>query len=295
MKGMSVIGLVLHYRDAELTARCLKSLFDEGISHVLVWDNTGDEGRSASELVKVVEDSSRVTVVGLGHNLGFAAGVNKGLAFIARRWPDTAVLLINNDAVLLSGGLRALQSVLASNPKAHVVYPSIDHGGWVRGSTYYHRLTGLISDRPLLGSFIYPSGCCLLINLPVTGVPLYDEDFFMYGEDIALGARLSPMPGAMQLVTHVLVRHSGAASSGQATPFYEFHVNLAHLRLARKLARSRLHLLMLILGRAVVLPLRALSRCVRYRSLVPASSLLRALLYRGDITAREGDISNSSS
>lgn len=293
MNGVPVIGLVLHYRNAELTVRCLKSLLEENICHVLVWDNS--ESWDASALASAIPDRGRLTIVGTGRNLGFAAGVNKGLDFIAKQWPDSAVLLINNDAVLLPGGLRALQSTLASNPEAHIVYPYTDHGGWVRGSTYYHRVTGLISDRHLPGSFTYASGCCLLINLPVTGAFLYDEDFFMYGEDIALGARLSAVPNAMQLVRRVLVKHIGSASSGHATQFYEFHVNLAHLKLARKLARNRLHLAMLVLGRAVMLPLRALTRSLRYRSLVPVSSLLRAVFYEACLAGPGDDVNSPSS
>src|SRR6185312_6348681 len=119
----------------------------------------------------------RCRIVTANRNLGFAAGVNRGLETLAVEFPDSPVLLINNDATLLPDALEA-------SPNAEVLYPDIDHGGWVRGTVYYHRLTGLITDRRLPGSFPYASGCCLLVNLPKSGATLFDEDFFMYGEDI---------------------------------------------------------------------------------------------------------------
>ena len=48
-----VIGLILNYRDATRTVRCIASLLDDGISHILVWDNSGDDGASANTLQSV--------------------------------------------------------------------------------------------------------------------------------------------------------------------------------------------------------------------------------------------------
>ncbi|MCC5063008.1 glycosyltransferase [Xanthomonas campestris] len=274
----TVIGLTLHHRNAALTAACINSLLSENAHHVLVVDNSADGGHSADSLYAMTKQKHRVSIVLPECNLGFAAGVNKGLADIAARFPDSQVLLINNDAILLPCALDLLCSQLLLNPEAMLVYPSIDHGGWVRGTVYYHRLTGLITDKKLPGSFSYPSGCCILINLIKTGTSLFDEDFFMYGEDIELGARLGSIPGAMIHVPSLLVRHEGSASSGMATRFYETRIAKAHIMLISKLSKNGIDRLMMTIGRILILPTRALIRCIRYKSTMPLKALYHALV-----------------
>lgn len=273
MDELPIIGLTLNYRDASRTAKCVRSLQADGIAHVFVWDNSADGGASAGVLSAALADNSGTQIVVSDANLGFAAGVNRGLAAIAEAFPSSPALLINNDALLMTGALPILRSALIENQQAHVVYPDVDHGGWVRGSVYYQRLTGMISDHRVPGSFAFPSGCCLLVNLPLSGAAIFDQDFFMYGEDIALGARLGRDPTTMHHVPQKLVLHEGSASSGMATPFYESHMTAAHLLLARKLANGNADYGLLLLGRVAFLPTRALVRALRYRSLAPVRAL----------------------
>ena len=273
MTGTIIVGLTLHYRDAKRTSACLRSLLSQGVAHVLVWDNSGDGGVSAAG-IEVMEGECRHQVATVGRNLGFAAGVNRGLEILAAEFPNSHVLLINNDAVVLPGALGVFQETLELYPSAEILYPDIDHGGWVRGTVYYHRLTGLITDRRVPGSFPYASGCCLLINLAKSGTRLFDEDFFMYGEDIELGARLSQRSGAMIHVPQLLVRHEGSASSGMGSLFYETRVVAAQLIIARKLSKGRLDALLVMALHGAWLGARSLARSLRFHSLTPLRALL---------------------
>lgn len=146
-----IVGLTLHYRDASRTFKCLRSLLEGGVSHVLVWDNSADGEASAAELECLMGGERRYRIVTANRNLGFAAGVNRGLETLAIEFPDSPVLLINNDATLLPDALQVFRDALEASPNAEILYPDIDHGGWVRGTVYYHRLTGLITDRRLPG------------------------------------------------------------------------------------------------------------------------------------------------
>ncbi|MEO8839729.1 MAG: glycosyltransferase family 2 protein [Herbaspirillum sp.] len=287
MTGSGIVGLTLHYRDATRTSACVRSLLSQGVAHVLVWDNSEDGGVSVAE-IELVAGESRPQVATVGRNLGFAAGVNRGLEILAAEFPNSHVLLINNDAVVLPGALGVFQETLELYPDAEIVYPNIDHGGWVRGTVYYHRLTGLITDRRLTGSFPYASGCCLLINLAKSGTRLFDEDFFMYGEDIELGARLSQHSGAMVHVPKLLVRHEGSASSRMGSLFYETRVVAAQLIIARKLSHGRLDSLLVMVLHGVWLGVRGMVRSWRFRSLIP----LRALC-EGKKVAKDCSLSQS--
>lgn len=273
MTESPIVGLTLHYRDAERTSACLRSLLAQDVAHVLAWDNSEDSGASAKELERLMTGESRFRVATEGRNLGFAVGVNRGLEVLLKEFPGSPVLLINNDAVLLQGALGVFQEALESHPDAEILYPDIDHDGWVRGTVYYHRLTGLITDRRLPGSFPYASGCCLLVNLPKSGAVLFDEDFFMYGEDIELGARLSRRNGAMVHVPKLLVQHEGSASSRMGSPFYETRVVAAQWILAGKLSKGRFDRLRVLVLRGAWLGVRALVRSLRFRSLTPLRAL----------------------
>jgi GT2 family glycosyltransferase len=290
MTGSPIVGLTLHYRDAERTSACLRSLLAQDVAHVLAWDNSEDSGASAKELERLMAGESRFRVATEGRNLGFAVGVNRGLEVLFTEFPGSPVLLINNDAVLMPGALGAFQEALESHPYAEILYPDIDHDGWVRGTVYYHRLTGLITDRRLPGSFPYASGCCLLINPPESEAALFDEDFFMYGEDIELGARLSRRNGAMVHVPKLLVYHEGSASSRMGSPFYETRVVAAHWLIAGKLSKGRMDHLLVMTLHYVWLGMRGILRSLRFRSLIP----LRALR-DGTRMANGGQIASGAS
>lgn len=273
MLTRNVVGLLLNYRDAGRSVRCIHSLLNERLDHVVVWDNSEDDRASASAVRSVMSDDARLDLQISCSNLGFAAGVNRALAHCARVYPGAWVLLINNDAHLLPGAMLRLVRGLEANPGAKIAFPNIDHAGRVLGPAYCHRLTGLLSWRPRRGFFSYASGCCMLIATDRITLPLFDEDFFMYGEDWELGWRLGRQPGATVHVDATLVEHDGAASSGLGSPFYEAHMVAAHLMLAHKLADSRLDAYLLHGLRVSMLIARAAVRAIRFRSFVPCRAL----------------------
>jgi N-acetylglucosaminyl-diphospho-decaprenol L-rhamnosyltransferase len=271
------IGLLLNYRDVARTIKCVESLLDSAISRVVVWDNSADSGVAAAAIRKKFAFDDRVIVDGSDVNLGFAAGVNRGLLLCMAIKPQAWVLLINNDATLLQGGLEKLQGALFSKPKAGIAFPDINHAGTVRGGGYYHRLSGLMFWKPVAGSFLFATGCCLLVATDRFTGPLFDEDFFMYGEDVELGWRLAQHPGSIAYVHETLVEHEGSASSGMASLFYESHVATGHLLLALKLARGFGETLVFLSARLLILTARASARSLRYRTISPWVGLVAGI------------------
>ena len=265
-------GLVLHFRTVHSTKCCLESLWKEGIDKMLLVDNSEDGGRSlgelAPELRRLEADGMRVVVVEPSQNLGFSAGVNRGLVAIRANFGRARVLLINSDAQLLPGALLPLQ--LAIDRGADLVSPVLDSPqGGSRTIAYYHRFTGLLSTHPWAGAFPHLSGCCLLLSESVAATNLLDEAFFFYGEDAFLGWRVIRDGLSAQVEPSAHVLHSGSGSSRRGSRFYEYHMARAHLQLARQLARGRADFWWLVLGRSLTLPLRAAWRAVRQRSVVP--------------------------
>ena len=272
---LPVVGLTLNYRDIHRTKSCVEALLENGLAHVLIWDNSADSGQSAGALRCAYGDNLAVTIVESPENLGFAAGVNRAVAWIEMAFPDLRVLLINNDARLLPGAAAMLNLAADQQPEACIVYPTIKHAGRELGTVYYHRLLALLSSSPLPGSFPYASGCCQLIVPSRLPSRPFDERFFMYGEDWEQGWRLGSR--RMYHVASTLVLHEGSASSRMASPFYEQRLVLAHLLLADCLARGTGERWLMLGLRTLSLSLRALVRVLRYRSWVPGTALMAGL------------------
>lgn len=264
-----VTAVLINFRDAVRTCDCVKSILREPFDQVLVWDNSDDAGHSAAVVRQELRAEPRVLVEVSCRNLGFAAGANRAIESARRDRPDNWILLINNDATLRVGALGLMAGMLADHPQLQLVSPGISHAGVVAGPLYYHRWTGLQFHRPVAGSFAFPTGCCLMMAPERIALPLFDEVFFMYGEDVALGARLQ----AVAHLPDVLVDHEGSASSGLGSQFYEERLIAAHCLLAGVLARNDWERWAMLLARLPFLLARATLRALRFRSFRPLIAL----------------------
>lgn len=273
-----ITGLVLHFRTPEKTTACLQSLQQEGIRQAIVVDNSEDGGQSITamqgELKELHDRGFDVEVLNPRHNLGFAAGVNLGLAHIAAKLPSN-VLLINSDARLTPGALGHMRRALHTAP---IVAPLIAQGSEPPTSplAYYDRLLGLITFAPKVSPLPYASGCCLLIHCDHSQAPLFDQDFFFYGEDVMLGFDSSRNGMPEMVCPDAIVSHAPSSSSKNGSLFYEYHINRSHWLLAHKLARNPLERCAFILARCATLPARALVRSLRFGSLVAWQGLIAA-------------------
>jgi GT2 family glycosyltransferase len=272
-----ITAVILNYRDAKRSLTCIRNVLAEGADYIILWDNSADAGVSAADIQSANPDHARVRIIVSASNLGFAAGVNRAIESALADRPETWILLINNDACLRPGALTVMRDVLRENPEARLVSPLINNNGVIQGRAWYQRLTGLLFNRQHSGCLSYPSGCCFLLAPGRLSLPLFDERFFMYGEDCALGMRLQA-PKDIFWLEKILVDHEGSASSGLGSLFYEERMVAAHLLLAGSITRFLPYYLLLLAARAAILPMRALVRAIRFRSMVPLIALWRGTI-----------------
>lgn len=265
IRDVAVVAIVLNYRDTMRTQRCIASVLKEGADGVVVWDNSEDDDLSATQIRQSLD--ARVELIVSASNLGFGAGVNAALACMQERWPGAAALLVNNDAELRPDALRVMRAHLRHDT---VVAPGIDHAGHVVHMRYMHRWLGVQTVGPFPGAFEFPSGACLLLPPALSVGPLFDEAFFMYGEDVELGWRLLRSPHwHVKATGTVLVDHEVAASSGNRTFFYETHLAASHWLLATRLAEGPFSRVVLKMCRCAYLLARATIRSIRHWSTLP--------------------------
>lgn len=278
---MRICAIVLNYRNAANTEACLQSLLGEALDVVLVVDNSADT-HSAAELVKVMQrlqeggSNFPLNLFSPDTNLGFARGVNMAINDEAALRCD-AFLLINNDAIAMPGMVSRLAAALACYGTTMVAPTVVDAEGKPQPILWYQRFFGLMTAHQLPGSFPYLSGCCLLVSREILEEGrLFDEDFFMYGEDTLLGWRLSRAGKKPLRLDDAFVRHDGAGSSRRGHLFYEYHMARAHVLLARKTWRHPLEIPILLASKCVGLSLRALWRSLRFGNIVPLKALFMA-------------------
>lgn len=286
MSKVSVCAIVLDYFGADSTKKCLTSLVNQGLTTVYILDNSGSTA-AAAKLCKAIKElviaglDYKIQILSANKNLGFGRGVNFVLAHdIHSESPHDYYLLLNNDAVAGSGLVSGLLSALKNEPQAVLAAPRVvssqpgrEYGVW------YHRYLGMLFSRPGQFRFHYFTGCCLLIPRQLVGkAGLFDEAFFMYGEDADLGWRLAHEKKKMVCAEDVHVAHEYGPSVDRSSFFYEYHMARGHLLLSCKTWKHPVEIPFLVGFKLIGLAGRAAARCCRYRSLRPICSLLVAWL-----------------
>lgn len=285
---MRICAIVLNYRDAARTLVCLRSLVGQGVDTVLVVDNSADalassELAAATQRLRESGADFDLHVMTPSGNLGFSRGVNAGLASAHAQHCDL-VLLINNDAIATPGMVTKLAERLRHEQAGIAIPTVLTADGTPQPRFWYQRFLGLMTTRPVPGAFPFPSGCCLMFHRALLAEgPLFDEDFFMYGEDVLLGWRLARSGVVTHLIDGAVVHHAGRASAGKHGLFYEYHTARAHVLLAMKTWRAPLEIPLLLATKGAGMLLRATWRTLRWRSITP---LLASLLAWFPLTIR---------
>lgn len=220
-KVQEVTGLILHFRTPKATIECIHSLAPEGIRRVVLVDNSEDGGQSldamTTPLTELHGQGMDIRVINFGCNLGFAKGVNVGLAQ-AVLGGASAILLINSDATVVTGSISQLTQGLET---ADVVIPRVrtEPGTETSLFGYYHTMAATLAKSPGARHLKYASGCCMLIRSEVARGNIFDEDFFFYGEDVALANSHIKHGINVKEVSSALIVHAGSGSSKMAHSF----------------------------------------------------------------------------
>lgn len=219
----SCVAVVVHYRDAASTQRCVRSLLAQAPAPtVVVVDNASPDG-SGERLAAALRDEAAVELLRSPHNGGFGAGCNLGFDRVLGLWPHVEhVLLLNPDAELAPGAIAELQATQRRHPAAGIVGCRIDDG---EGRTWF--ANGRIPRWTLSGFHVaapvadehrtdFVTGACMLVCADLLRAGLrFDEAYFLYCEDADLCERVRLLGGELWLTHRALARHrSGGSQPG---------------------------------------------------------------------------------
>lgn len=198
---LDVAIVILHYESLDDTERCVRSL--ELITHRNVGAILVDNASPTRPLPREADWLSGCDIVRNARNLGFAGGVNVGIAR-ASELGARHVLLLNSDTEIRDGGfLTSLVDALHASARAGAAGPLVMDGfSQDIQDTRLAPVALRIRDRGRikLGSLDTDvgvqtvwgiSGVCMLLPIHVLNeIGLLDDKLFMYGEDTDLCFRL---------------------------------------------------------------------------------------------------------
>ncbi len=245
-----VAVLMLCYNGGADAIECLRSLQPEmdHVDAIFVSDNASTDG--TKELLRREEEALGFTFLDRDENLGFAGGFNDLFEHALRHSSAEYFLALNNDTTIEE---PFLPSLLREAAPDRVVSPMIvwDHdagtviqsaGDFDRQRLMHRNLfAGKHRDEvpPGVHRVEQTDGCCFLIHRQWLARGFrFDEQFFIYFEDVELFDRLQRAGVRFFYTTHAVLRHKEYGSSGgrfTPSPFRNYYYYRNRLYIAEKM------------------------------------------------------------
>jgi N-acetylglucosaminyl-diphospho-decaprenol L-rhamnosyltransferase len=270
-----IAAVVVDHDTGPLLAGCVQSLLDDGATSIVVVENGAPGSAHAALSPLLAED---VRIVRPGRNIGFGAGVNRGLAALAAESPLPELVLVSNtDLEVHTGALDALRAALAAHPawalvgpriltETGEVYPSVRAFPTFSDAAGHALLAQFKPDNPftkrynpgapegdvVMGAGWVSGSCFLARRRALEELGGFDEAYFMYAEDMDLCWRAHHAGWGVGFAGTAAVTHI----QGVSTARHPFRMMLAHHRSALRFTvrtttgwrRLALPLAVLVLG-----------------------------------------------
>lgn len=243
-----VLGVVVTYNAESYIADNIEAALEAGVSELVVWDNASDD-RTREILGQY---ANYLTIIENDKNLGFGAAVNRAIKMASRDGFER-ILLLNPDCRLSPEVLIAMNARLDESPEIAVVAPAMVYPGGERaisGGGFpslakeilafsrlddhlpRHLVRGclrVLQPIPAFGRMLltmqtvtnreaidvdWVSGFCMLIKEDAwRTVGGFNEDFFLYFEDVALCRELRQAGWRVVNDLSVVAVHDESASA----------------------------------------------------------------------------------
>lgn len=246
-RGITCSFIIVNWNAGQFLVDAMASIYEEwgaDDAELIVVDNASDDGSVATARARFPQ----ATLVCNEENLGFARGVNAGLAAAG----GDLLFLVNPDAYLLPGSLERMIAFMNSNPEVGLMGPQVLNSDRTLQRSARHRPTlGRAIARALALDVLVPSlafpdhghtgdvdvlsGAFWVVRrAALAEVGGLDEGFFMYAEDVDWSRRFAQAGWRVTYFTDAQVVHHGAKSSQHAPTRFFVEMRRADLRYWRK-------------------------------------------------------------
>jgi N-acetylglucosaminyl-diphospho-decaprenol L-rhamnosyltransferase len=241
MHDLAVV--VVNYNAGDYLARCVRSVVGASgglVLDVLVIDNASHDGsaRVAAQLtpqIRLIENPT---------NRGMSPAWNQGARAVSAPW----ILFLNPDTEILQGDLAALVRVGERRPDVALLGPVIRNpdgtvyesgrafpgvmqavghaflGPFVPGNRFTRTYRQATWDRSTEREVDWVSGAAMLIRRSAfEQVGVFDEAFWLYGEELDLSTRLRNAGWKVLASPELELLHVGRVSTGRSRRTHQMH------------------------------------------------------------------------
>jgi len=224
---------IINYNTCDLLRECLNSVINENADEIVVIDNASTD--LSAHMMKTEFPS--IQLLALEKNLGYGAASNRGIG----RCHSAQIILLNADTRMQPGSLLALQNYLDNHPQVAIIGPRILNSDGTRQTSCFYfptplhiflYITGLyraIPSLPILKQCTLQKlasesarpvpwilGAALAFRREMLdGLGGFDENFFMYFEEVDLCYRLFSQGRQIHFVPEAEIVHVGGSSTAQ--------------------------------------------------------------------------------
>lgn len=189
--------IIINYNTVELTSACLESIFKycrAGDFEVILIDNNS-AGRD-TEILNA-RFSGRIKIIANKKNCGFAKANNQG----AKKANGEYLFFLNSDTLLDADVLREIQFAFEEDERIGVVAPKL----LLKNGTEQAYAYGL---KKFSADLAWVSGAALIIRKDIFfSVGGWDENFFMYFEDVDLCRSVIEKSYAIKRLDKISITH----------------------------------------------------------------------------------------
>lgn len=238
--------IILNWNGANDTIECinsLKNIYYDNYNIIVV-----DNGSEEVDYLLLQQKTPATKIIRSGKNSGFTGGNNIGIRYALESKTDY-LLLLNNDTIVEPDFIQPLLRVFVEEKKVGIVAPQINYYDdpqkvWTAGGTIsYIRSSGFAySDKTEdrisknVKEVTFVSGCCMLIKTEaIEKSGLFDDNFFLYGEDVDLCYRTLKSGFRIFVAPKAKIYHKVSSSTSKALktlPLY--YVTRNRLYLSKK-------------------------------------------------------------
>lgn len=224
--------LILNYNDYKTTEECAMHLANlSNIRHILLVDNHSTDD-SYNELKKITND--KIIVIKTDKNGGYGYGNNFGIEYLITKLNSKKILICNPDTKIEGKTVNELEKFIDNNKKCVMVSPvmtdvfgkkQINTAFRIPSTIQYIMSVELIYSK-LFNPLFYNnftvehkkkvggvSGSLFLLNCQVLkNCKIYDENIFLYNEEITLAKKFEKEDLFTYLLTDYTFIHEHSVS-----------------------------------------------------------------------------------
>ena len=206
--------LVLNYNSPDLTVEFVNSIYNySSVGRIIVVDNASTD--NSLTLLKEQLSLEKIHIVSSNKNGGYGAGNNVGIKYASEKLQSDYLLLCNPDIKIENDVILGLENFIRSHEEYGLAAARMldAKGNYTQNTarkipalrpylfspsmifSKYHPDAFLYSDIDLWKEGVYDvdivSGSCFMLDVTkFIEVGMFDENIFLYGEELVIGKRM---------------------------------------------------------------------------------------------------------